>query len=418
MAYNPSKLRKLLTIASEIIPKLPERKDNLWVRVVKYVGIFDSIDRHIRGFGKRSQLFDFFAEKDLETDRNYQFLDLFFSTELYRFFEITKMQIDEHMSVIRAGHADLGTLYFVECQYISGPEYYPDFWYTKGFNFAGALQILWKKFDGFIHLAMTHNDRLYRMQTHYSPIPTLVDPLLGDAVQQLDDLVTQHQKYLQDGVPRVYLFSGMQGVGKTTMALRFSSLVGKRTLRVDARGLTSVGTKELDFLVDNLNPDFLIVDDLDRAADLATVLPTLLTVFSDFRGKHPGVTVVLTANDYKVLDVALLRPGRIDELVEFHPPKPDERRLILLGYLEELRVTCVDPEPIVTASEGLTAAYLKEVALQFRYRKPEEVLARTKKMVELAVPSKDEKEKKGKSNGKCEGVVSGDPGETPACPPS
>jgi ATP-dependent 26S proteasome regulatory subunit len=187
---------------------------------------------------------------------------------------------------------------------------------------------------------------------------------------------------------------------------------------VDARGLTSVGTKELDFLVDNLNPDFLIVDDLDRAADLATVLPTLLTVFSDFRGKHPGVTVVLTANDYKVLDVALLRPGRIDELVEFHPPKPDERRLILLGYLEELRVTCVDPEPIVTASEGLTAAYLKEVALQFRYRKPEEVLARTKKMVELAVPSKDEKEKKGKSNGKCEGVVSGDPGETPACPPS
>jgi SpoVK/Ycf46/Vps4 family AAA+-type ATPase len=358
-----SKLRKFLTIASEIIPKLPERKDNLLVRIVKCVGIFDSIDRNIRGFGKRSQLFDFFSEKDLESDRNYQFLDLFFSTGLIDVFEITKMQLEEHMTVVRATHAELGTLYFVECSYSSGTEYLADFWYTKGFNFAGALQILWGKFEGFIHLALTHNDRLYRMQAHYSPIPALEDPLLGDAVQRLGDLVLQHRRYLQDKVPRVYLFSGMQGVGKSSMALRFSSLVGKRTLRVDARGLTTVGTKELDFLIDGLNPDFLIVDDLDRAPELATVLPTLLTIFSDFRGKHPEVTTVLTANNFKALDVALLRPGRIDELIEFDPPTPDERRLILLGYLEELGVRCVDPEPVVAASEGLTAAYLKEVAL-------------------------------------------------------
>ena len=187
---------------------------------------------------------------------------------------------------------------------------------------------------------------------------------------------------------------GKQGGGKTSFALRIANLAEGHVLRIDANSLTSLGMQEIDFLIEGLCPDFIIVDDIDRAADLKTSLPTLFAILTDFKGKHPSLTVILTINDIKELPPALLRPGRIDVLVEFDTPTAEEREEILRGYLKDFGIPAnMDLADLVYETEGLTAAYLREVALQLRYRPPADVIKIIRKMNELAGTTVKPKEK-------------------------
>lgn len=43
----------------------------------------------------------------------------------------------------------------VQMNWGSRPEPSADFWHTKGFNFERALEVLWDKFHGRIHLGIT-----------------------------------------------------------------------------------------------------------------------------------------------------------------------------------------------------------------------------------------------------------------------
>jgi len=386
--------RKVLAFATDILQKLPNRSDGVLAIIVKSLSIVDSFNVQMNK-GKSTALFDFFGDLDLIEVTNAQFVSLFYSTGLRDSFKIIKFEMGDYVEIVRAEHTGIGTLYFVEWHWGSKPEPSADFWHTKGFNFEKALEVLWDKFHGRLHLGITQ-DRSGELKSTYSEIPEPKDPLLGKTAAVLDEFKEQHLLYMKDKIPRTYLFCGKQGIGKTCFCLRLSQLTGGRTLRIDACGITSVGVKDLDFIINGLCPNFLIVDDIDRAPELEKSLPTLFSILSDFKCKHPNVTVALTINDITKLDPALLRPGRIDEIIEFEPPDEEERSQILEGYLKEFEVaTEVDLKRIAESTEGLTAAYLREVALQLRYRPQERVLKVINRMNDLA-SAKEEKKKETK----------------------
>jgi ATP-dependent 26S proteasome regulatory subunit len=111
----------------------------------------------------------------------------------------------------------------------------------------------------------------------------------------------------------------------------------------------------------------------------------LLEALTDLKERHPAVTAILTANHVNVFDPAVIRPGRVDRVLAFEPPSPKDREVILKGYLKEFDVKVPDLKAFVRATDGLTAAYLREVAIQLKNtRDAKEVLDTIKLMKDLA----------------------------------
>lgn len=395
-------LRRSLAIATDIIPKLPAKDDPHLTTVVKVLGILESIDR-LTNTASTSGLHAYFEEREALPKTNAQFVDLFFTTSLKDSFDISHKRVNDYVDIVEAHSATLGTLYFIEWHWGAVPEPSKDFWHSPGFQFDHALDELWGTYDGAIHIEIgAVETSVNRPKTTFSAIPQIHDPLLGKGEERLEKFLRKHQRFAADKKSRTYLFLGKQGTGKTTFAQRLGERMGHRILRIDSQGITTVGASNLDFLIQSLNPDLLILDDLDRCSNLGAALPTLLTTFSDFKQKHPTVTIVITANDSSKLDPALVRPGRIDDLLDFDPPDAVERQTILQGYIQGDRgkeALAAHMEAIVEATEGLTPAYLREIALQLQHSDDAgEVIHLIKRFKDLADPQAKKDEAKPAEN--------------------
>jgi len=379
--------RKYLSVASDILPKLPHLGDGPFTMFVKLLAIVDSFDKKL---GSDHALYEFFTKLgDVEAKTNAQFVDLFFSTPLMQSFEIKKIAIGEYIDIIIASDKELGTLYLVEYHWGSKPEPSKDFWHSKGFDFASALKRLWSLFDNGIHINLKTDFR--ERLTEYRPIIFTKDPIVGPATIRLNSLITRHRKFVEKGFSRTYLFLGKQGAGKSTFATRMAQACGTRTLRIDSKGMTSSGANDLHFILSGLEPDFLILDDIDRVADTASAVPVLLEMLSDLKERHSHVTAILTANSIAPFDPAVLRPGRIDRVIQFPEADADERRLLLVGYLLEFKASCEKLDPFVEVTEGLTAAYIREIAAQLTTTDEAEVLENIKEMKALVEKAAAEK---------------------------
>lgn len=389
MPIEWKRVRKYLTVATDIVHKLPAKGDGWLTTVVKLLAIADSFDQKL---GKAPAVFSFFEKLDVTPSSNSQFVDLFFSTPLKNSFEVIKISLSEYVDIVIASDKQVGgSLYFLEYHWGARPEVSSDFWHTKGFDFKKVLERLWKLYDNTIAIGLRYEANRERPFTEYKKAFLPTDPLIGSALTQLDDLTIKHRRAKENGFARTYLFAGKQGVGKSTLALRFALACGKRVIQVNAQGLTVAGSNDLGFLINGLNPDFLILDDIDRIAEMATAVPRLLDTLSELKHRYSSVTVVLTANDASVFDPAILRPERVDKIIEFSEPNADERRTLLEGYLKEFKTTCSDPESVVQATEGLTAVYLKSIAIQIKNAESlSEVLEDIKVMKRFSVKPKTE----------------------------
>jgi hypothetical protein len=383
--------RQVLAFSTDIIPKIPTWEDGILGTIVKTLGIFDSFTKITNG--QSTALFEFFSSLDLKEGSNQQFVNSFFGTSLKSNFKSKHIPMGEFLDVVEATNPEIGSVYFLEWHWGGRPEYSASFWYTSGFSFEKAMRVLWDEYHDRLHLGIVLDANRGELQVSYSEISLLLHPFIGKLAVELEEFREQHLKYMQDKVPRTYLFAGKPGCGKTSFALQLATLTKGRTLRIDANGLTSVGTKDLDLIIQSLSPDFLVIDDLDRCSELEKSLPTLFTTLSDFQGKFPNVTICITLNDITKLDAAIIRPGRINEIKEFGDPDASDREEILRGYMREFNIEGVgDISEIVTCTEGLTGDYLREVAMQLRYRPQARILKLVSRMKELAFPKEEKKE--------------------------
>jgi ATP-dependent 26S proteasome regulatory subunit len=117
-----------------------------------------------------------------------------------------------------------------------------------------------------------------------------------------------------------------------------------------------------------LAPSVVVIEDVDLIAEERGLRvgqhPLLFQLLNemDGLGGDLDVTFLLTTNRPDRLEAALAaRPGRVDHAAELPLPDTEARRRLLELYRGSLVLDLSDPDDVITRTEGVTAAFLKEL---------------------------------------------------------
>ena len=135
----------------------------------------------------------------------------------------------------------------------------------------------------------------------------------------IEETTARIKKFLPMGI-RAYALCGLPGVGKTTCICQIVKAVGLRSLRIPllevcagaAVGQVHNGQSDqpdLTAIVVMLQPDVIVLDDLDRAPP--AVQDQLLDFIDRFR--KTAKIILVSVNDIDSMDAALTRTDRLDD---------------------------------------------------------------------------------------------------------
>ena len=165
---------------------------------------------------------------------------------------------------------------------------------------------------------------------------------------------------------RGLLLHGFPGTGKThTVRYLMGRMTGCTVILMTGRAMRFI--EPAAALARRLQPSMLVLEDVDLVAqdrsfgpDTNPLLFSLLDAM-DGVGADADVTFVLTTNRASVLERALVdRPGRVDLAVEIPEPDRQGRERLLRLYAGALELDA-DIAPVIDATEGVTASYIKEL---------------------------------------------------------
>ena len=211
--------------------------------------------------------------------------------------------------------------------------------HTTSFVMPGTLEevnmevreYLWRRFENNILFSLNEKNLL-----KVSAAPSSGDYVDSqDMTTLLNDVSFRIKKFKDAGIPRSLLLKGPPGTGKTTMAGMVSKKVGGRFLTFDLDLLREYGSNFLLRHLKILEPDIVLIDEIDRNPSRALDIMKLL---ESHDWEHP-ITVIGTVNSIEVLDPALLRPGRFDEVLHVGAPTAEYLLKIVEHYAEKYGVT-------------------------------------------------------------------------------
>jgi ATPase family protein associated with various cellular activities (AAA) len=170
-------------------------------------------------------------------------------------------------------------------------------------------------------------------------------------------------QHLKRGV----LLHGAPGTGKThTIRYLLGRLPGVTVVVLSGHALQWIA--EACSVARMLQPAVVVVEDVDLIAEergpRSGQHPLLFQLLNemDGLGEDADVTFLLTTNRPELLETALAaRPGRVDHAAELPFPDADARRRLIELYQGNLALELSDPEEMVTRTDGVTAAFLKEL---------------------------------------------------------
>lgn len=149
-----------------------------------------------------------------------------------------------------------------------------------------------------------------------------------NALTELRDHMRILDNVADRDISRTVLLNGLPGAGKSYAAkvcaaergwraLSYEASAFLRALRKDDDAESSFNSSEMLStmapvkLITMVRPDMLILDDVERIEDTGLLLDTLAAI------KRAGVRwIVLTTNAITELDPAIVRPGRVDTIIE------------------------------------------------------------------------------------------------------
>ena len=128
------------------------------------------------------------------------------------------------------------------------------------------------------------------------------------------------------------LVMGLPGSGKTSL-VKSIALKHNRPVYTISFSRTLTEEKLFDLIHDMNDDSILLLEDIDsffveRKPEETTCISfsALINILDGVLSNGNGTIVFMTANDPKLLDKALVRPGRIDKIVYFDFPKKSEIR--------------------------------------------------------------------------------------------
>jgi len=295
-----------------------------------------------------------------------QFVSMFKSLDLDKMFdsEIVEENSNSRMLEKVLYNKEVGTLllrFGVESG-IQSP--LTKFFYSPDFDFEKLAEAAWKACESHILVFIEKENSPSRVEFKYQQFKPILGKQFGSSKQKMEDFIKRHISFKDKKISRSYLFLGEPGTGKSTMAQRFATDNHNKILRMEAKTLHNISMCSLMNLFEFLKPDCLIVDEIDKSGFYSNYQTgnDMLQLLEAIKESHPDVTMLFTANSIMSLPEPMIRPGRIDDIIEFDLPDEEDRKQILIGYLEGLEVDNKFLNEIVKECVGLSPAYIKEIA--------------------------------------------------------
>jgi hypothetical protein len=167
--------------------------------------------------------------------------------------------------------------------------------------------------------------------------------------KQTGEIIERIKLFNDKGHPRSYILDGPPGTGKSTAIRTIAAKLGLKSVRVSTRQIfREGGSDSLQAIVETLRPEIIILDDLDRVHSPWDLLESL----ESYRKFCP--ILIATSNNIKRLTGACIRPGRLDEIIEFNQMDKD----VIIKILGE------DCKDILDKVIDWPIAYINDFALR------------------------------------------------------
>lgn len=237
------------------------------------------------------------------------------------------------------------------------------FWHTPGYPLETLFDKLWSQYPNGIMVDWNGERGL-----HFSGLPPLKHELSPEGKTTL-------QKLTQIKARRTFLAIGTYGMGKTTLMQHLARHEDRKCLKFSVEAMSCCEAPVFKLCVDLLRPGFIIVDDFDRLPTHRSERTAMLLQFMEELRQPGKPSLGITVNSVANLDAALLRAGRIDQLIRIDPPEEQERLWFLTKYTAASTIPVL-PE-LVKSTEGFTIAELINLCENTKHFDAEEALAHT-----------------------------------------
>ena len=183
--------------------------------------------------------------------------------------------------------------------------------------------------------------------------------------------------------PKGVLLYGPPGTGKTLLAKAVAHETEATFIRIIGSELVQkfIGegarlVREIFNLAKEKAPTILFIDELDAIGSqrlkIATsgdreVQRTLMQLLSELDGfeQRGDVKIIGATNRIDILDPALLRPGRVDRMIDFPIPNEKARESIFKIHTRNLRIEgSIDFKRLINLTEGATGADIKAICTE------------------------------------------------------
>jgi proteasome regulatory subunit len=214
---------------------------------------------------------------------------------------------------------------------------------------------------------------------------------LKDPIRELHEVVELPLKnpalFKKVGIqpPKGILLYGPSGTGKTILAKAVAKSTNSTFIEIVGSELVQkfIGegaklVKDIFSLAREKAPSIIFIDELDaiasERADYGTsgereVQRTFMQLLSEIDGFDPldNVKIICATNRIDVLDPAVLRPGRLDRLIEIPMPDVGSRREIFNIHSKDMTLDGVAIDGIIPLTEGFSGAEIKSVCTEAGY---------------------------------------------------
>lgn len=202
-----------------------------------------------------------------------------------------------------------------------------------------------------------------------------------DVMDRLDDSIwapLRHTELLRDDPeskidPRVLLF-GPYGTGKSEcgrLTARIAVDNGWTFISYDSGKGTQEDLRKALQTAKLFSPSVVFVEDIDiyaEAADSGHARSRLLEMFDGISSKGHEVLVVMTSNKAEKLDKGMMRPGRIDDMIEIGNLDRKASEILIRKVNGEQLDSKVDYDAVYAAVENFEPAFLRRTFVKARQR--------------------------------------------------